>query len=52
MIEGAVILAVGLIIGYVLGYHDKPKPESTEKPYEKYKNKDGLYSRKVAKGGG
>lgn len=51
MIEGAVILAIGLIIGYVLGYHDKPK-ESTEKPYEKYKNKDGLYTRKAVKGGG
>lgn len=52
MIEGALIAVSCLIIGYVLGYHDKPKPESTEKPYEKYKNKDGLYSCKVAKGGG
>lgn len=52
MIEGALIAVVCLVIGYVLGYHDRPKPESTEKPYDKYKNKDGLYTRRAVKGGG
>lgn len=52
MIEGALILLNGMIIGALIVYFfpkkeliDKPE----EQPYEKYKNKDGLYSRKAVK---
>lgn len=52
MIEGALILLTGMIIGG-LAVHFYPKKQSTEQsteqPYDKYKNKDGLYSRKAVK---
>lgn len=51
MIEGAIILILGMAIGGIIAYFytRKTHEESEEQPYDKYKNKDGLYSRKAVK---
>lgn len=55
MVVGALILLAGMVIGYLVAIYLslKPKQETSkqfaEDPYEKYKNTDGLYSRKVVK---
>jgi len=53
LIEGAVILLAGMIIGGAIGYF-APKylpaqEKKAENPYEKYKTTEGLYSRKAVK---
>jgi hypothetical protein len=54
MIEGALVLILGIIIGgVVVWYYPENRnymtEEPMEQPYDKYKNKDGLYSRKAVK---
>lgn len=47
MIEGAIIVVVGMAIGYYLALLITKEPKKN--PYDKYKNKDGLYDRKIVK---
>jgi len=51
MIAGACILLVGSVIGFLLSsfYHKKQTPQ---KAYDKYKNKDKLYSCRAVKEAG
>lgn len=55
MIEGALILLLGMAIG-TTGYHflykyiSKIKEQENKKPYDKYRNIDGLLSRRAVKG--
>jgi len=56
VIEGALILLSGMIIGGLIVHlypkkqpTEQPLEQPTEQPYDKYKNKDGLYSRKAVK---
>jgi len=51
MAWGAVILLIGIAIGWVgCLYAPRPRSSTSQKPYDKYKNKDGLYSRRTLQG--
>lgn len=47
VIEGALILLLGMAIGALVIAKFYTPSKKANNPYEKYKNKDGLYSRKV-----
>jgi len=46
MVAGALILVIGFIGGYQAAVHFRKQPKGA---YDKYKNIDGLYSRKVVR---
>jgi hypothetical protein len=54
LIEGALILLLGIVIGYaiaLLSLWAAEKAKARERPYDQYKNEKGLYSRKTIRFG-